>query len=487
MDPRQSRLEQDRFALFCWKNHNKDRADQSFHLCHFTKSGDLCGKIDVERIQEIQSKLAFQRFEQILETKRIHDCALPHFNHVQGNGMLLVRAVCFTEMTAPSLSSHAENYSPWGVAFCKSFLYNTSYANPVLYLRRELFREIVQQNTDHRLLRNLTPFTPRYDEGVSKDDTVDYSHEREWRTPGPVEFEWENLAWVCVPSIALFQELMPDLYRRISDARVEIKVIDSLMHPNTCLYGYDCLKGEKCSKHHTEDQKRIYDWWARAKSWNCTCTFQNNKFGNRMFCGGPKLVTTSGACGQPARLYVALEQGQLQLAKILIGSEAGGQALCFRNSKDQSSCLHIACKRGHFDMVETLIKAGGEALLLSQRGDGWSCLHLACAMGHLEIAKTLIRKGGEELLFHKSKRGSSCLYVASMNGHLAVVKALIEKEGGKKLLYETRDDQYSCLDIACEKGHLDIANALVKMGGRDLCFMKHRSGCTLRYLADLEA
>jgi ankyrin repeat protein len=77
--------------------------------------------------------------------------------------------------------------------------------------------------------------------------------------------------------------------------------------------------------------------------------------------------------------------------------QAGGEALVLKTDIDGSSCLHIACHKGHRDIAKSLIKAGGEALPLMTTDDGYSCLYIACQEGHLEIAKALFKAAGDYL------------------------------------------------------------------------------------------
>ena len=101
---------------------------------------------------------AHERLATILRTNQVLDCALPHFHKVRdAPDPGQVRAVCFTQMITQSMPDHADRYSPWGIAFYKSFLRNTAFSNEVLYLRPELFDEHVRMaNGNHRLLRYYT-------------------------------------------------------------------------------------------------------------------------------------------------------------------------------------------------------------------------------------------------------------------------------------------------------------------------------------------
>jgi len=235
-----------------FRQHNKDRMDVSFFLCHFTKSTNpvVSQTNNIHRIQGF----AHERLEAILTKKKVYDCVLPHLDAP-------VQAVCFTEMMLPSLSMHAEKYSPWGVAFHKSFLFNETKANQVLYCRDELFQSMKEKaQGDHDLLRYMTPFAPKYSEQLHQGtNPIDYSHEREWRTPGPVSFELKNLAYVFVPDIRVFKELMPDLHTQLCEEGVEIRVIEKVAKENSCNNSYRCQRAN-CWYAHTPDENDVFHW-----------------------------------------------------------------------------------------------------------------------------------------------------------------------------------------------------------------------------------
>mmetsp|Transcript_54352 Transcript_54352/g.117645 ORF Transcript_54352/g.117645 Transcript_54352/m.117645 type:complete len:331 (+) Transcript_54352:61-1053(+) len=244
-----ARRDQSHYENF--RKHNKDRTDVSFFLCHFTK-GKHPLNIHTQTAHPGIRGFAHERFEAILTGKEVHDCALPHLGTPVG-------AACLTEMMQPSLSMHAENYSPWGIAFRKSFLFNNKMANPVLYCRPELFESLkARAGSDHGLLRYMTRFNPKYCEQLVPQGTIDYSHEREWRTPGPVSFELENLACVFVPSIHLFKELMPDLHADLCNKCVEIKVIEKVARKDSCQNGYRCTYRLQCKYERTQDEKDVF-------------------------------------------------------------------------------------------------------------------------------------------------------------------------------------------------------------------------------------
>lgn len=152
-------------------------------------------------------------------------------------------------------------YSPWGVAFNKSFLFNTHNANPVMYCRPEILKKLVSNHArDKDLLRYLTLFHPKYSKSPGK-FCCDFMHEREWRTPGPAPFTWKNLEWVSVPSEEMFKSLLPDLYADIKENGVTIMPIGPVNSPDRCSDGYNCINVH-CQAEHTKDQMIFFEWLA---------------------------------------------------------------------------------------------------------------------------------------------------------------------------------------------------------------------------------
>lgn len=89
---------------------------------------------------------------------------------------------------------------------------------------------------------------------------------------------------------------------------------------------------------------------------------------------------------------------------------------------NQLSSLHIACVKGHYDIVHHLIENGAD--ISSCDHVGKSSLYLACAYGHVDIVKHLLKKGAD--VNHCDNDSASPLYVACQEGHTSIVKLLIK-------------------------------------------------------------
>jgi hypothetical protein len=113
------------------------------------------------------------------------------------------RCVCFTECPWSSLLEHTKRYSSYGIGFSKPFVFSRN-GGPVYYVRADQFKK---QKWDKHLLPFVTPFWPPYrphslDEKVSFSTNCDYTHEREWRVPHNLEFEYNNIEFVILNTYA---------------------------------------------------------------------------------------------------------------------------------------------------------------------------------------------------------------------------------------------------------------------------------------------
>jgi hypothetical protein len=115
-------------------------------------------------------------------------------------------AVAFTECVWASLLAHAETYASYGVGFKKGFLFQHG-GGPVFYMRQDFYRaQVDEQGGFHdNVWPFITPFVPEYasEEHVAEyweRQRIDYTHEREWRVPGDLPFEYGDIEFVIVAS-----------------------------------------------------------------------------------------------------------------------------------------------------------------------------------------------------------------------------------------------------------------------------------------------
>ena len=143
---------------------------------------------------------AQEKLISILESKVIKASSMPWTN---------ARAVCFTECPWSSLMAHTQQYSAYGIGFSKRIVYakhggpvyymrpDHFNGGPVYYMRPDHFKQQMKNNAfDKYVLPFITPFSPAYRPKHMRGkyfQTVDYSHEREWRVPHDFPFAYEDI------------------------------------------------------------------------------------------------------------------------------------------------------------------------------------------------------------------------------------------------------------------------------------------------------
>lgn len=166
------------------------RPDVSFFLAHFTSSKYPKGYKNKENpTNEFMYQPPLKRLENILSQRKIYASVLPWTNK---------RAVCLTECPWTSLLEHKNHYSSYGLGFNKKFIFATGGA-PVYYVRADYYKQ--QQWSDYALTF-VSPFWPEYATKKQKEscrfDRCDYTHEREWRVPHDLFFEYEDIEFIVL-------------------------------------------------------------------------------------------------------------------------------------------------------------------------------------------------------------------------------------------------------------------------------------------------
>lgn len=137
-----------------------------------------------------QTSNALDKLINILQTQTIHASPMPF---VLANPP----AVCFTECLWDALTKLADAYSPYGVVFSKKLIYDKG-GGPVLYLRGNVLKQI-GSNLPSLLGPFVMPFDP--DAVLKRGVRLDYLHEREWRLPSSLQFEYSDIEYVIVDTI----------------------------------------------------------------------------------------------------------------------------------------------------------------------------------------------------------------------------------------------------------------------------------------------
>ncbi|MDY6994102.1 MAG: hypothetical protein SVR94_16070 [Pseudomonadota bacterium] len=93
---------------------------------------------------------------------------------------------------------HAKRYSPYGVGFSKPFIFATG-GGHAYYVRGDHFDK---EKWNEEVF--ATPFWPSYrpdelkNNNILNKKNVDYSHEREWRVPQNLDFQYEHIEFIIL-------------------------------------------------------------------------------------------------------------------------------------------------------------------------------------------------------------------------------------------------------------------------------------------------
>ena len=193
-----------------------NRPDFSNYVAHFTSvSRDIKSGQTPENFKEKAKMSAKQKLINILQEKKIYSTPMP-WTHA--------KATCFTECPWSSLLAHTNRYSPYGIGFSKPFIFSRN-GGPAIYIRPDHYFE---QLNERKFVRHLWPFVtmfaPPYrpewmierykDKGIID---CDYSHEREWRVPHDLSFDYKDIEFVILKSyddMAKFPQELKDVIGR---------------------------------------------------------------------------------------------------------------------------------------------------------------------------------------------------------------------------------------------------------------------------------
>jgi len=106
-------------------------------------------------------------------------------------------AVCFTECIWDALINLADRYSPYGIVFSKRLIFENG-GGPALYMRGDSLSTI-QSNMPSCLEPLVVPFDP--DGILAHGVPLNWVHEREWRLPKALGFEYSDIQYVIVATI----------------------------------------------------------------------------------------------------------------------------------------------------------------------------------------------------------------------------------------------------------------------------------------------
>lgn len=151
----------------------------------------------------------------------------------------------------------------------------------------------------------------------------------------------------------------------------------------------------------------------------------------------------------------AIKSGDINKVKQLISNDTK----IIHAKTSFGTWLHIAAKKGDFNIVKFLVHKGIEIDALGGTFDS-SALNLAAGAGHLDIVKYLI-EAGAKLDVSLAKRNP--LFGAIYGGHKNVVEFLVEKGIDVSIRYTGESlKNMNAYEYAIEFGQTEIAEYLMQ-------------------------
>jgi len=184
----------------------------------------------------------------------------------------------------------------------------------------------------------------------------------------------------------------------------------------------------------------------------------------------------NASCNDYSRtaLHVACLRGHSELVKWLLARQADVSA----REQTGATPLYVSAERGHADVVKLLLDK--EADVNARRTDiGTTPLYIAAHNGHAGIVKLLLDNEAD-VNARRTDIGATPLYIAAQNGHVDIVKLLLDNEADVKL--SLTDTGATPLYVAAQNGHVDIVKLLLD-NEADVNAIRTDIGATPLYIA----
>lgn len=179
-------------------------------------------------------------------------------------------------------------------------------------------------------------------------------------------------------------------------------------------------------------------------------------------------------------LFLAIINGQIQLASVIIQMAPAADWLDIYNDELRQTALHLAVLTKQVSIVRRLIVGGACLEMCDHNGD--TPLHIACRQGDHETVRALLEPVRYEELQQneysiryqtipqnleiRNSSGCTCLHVAAENGHLNVMKVLLSK--GAHINNGDAKRGATVLHRAAERGDLSLTTFLLGLSDIDV-------------------
>lgn len=166
-------------------------------------------------------------------------------------------------------------------------------------------------------------------------------------------------------------------------------------------------------------------------------------------------------------VYIAARDGKLRRLRIFLDHRSREDVKLLISAKtDEATPLLAACRKGHYEVVEYLVKECGADVeqvgsvsFDNETIEGAPPLWCAAAAGYLPIVQLLQRHGAS--VNSTTYTNSTPLRAACFDGHMEIVKYLVNNKADIEV---PNRHGHTCLMISCYKKHYEIARYLIKLG-----------------------
>ncbi|XP_006749301.1 histone-lysine N-methyltransferase EHMT1 [Leptonychotes weddellii] len=125
--------------------------------------------------------------------------------------------------------------------------------------------------------------------------------------------------------------------------------------------------------------------------------------------------------------------------------------MMYMQDAEGSTCLHLAAKKGHYDVVQYLL-SNGQMDVNCQDDGGWTPMIWATEYKHVELVKLLLSKGSDINI--RDNEENICLHWAAFSGCVDIAEILlaarcdlhaVNVHGDSPLHIAAREDRYACV------------------------------------------